>query len=277
MLMRLSQTRYNSRRMTKIMICRLACLITIFSLAPQLSWSCSCAGSPTVQEAKDRSTAVFTGTPIAIVFRNYEENVAGQIVYFQVDRSWKGDLRPAIRLGTGMGGADCGLPFKIGTRYLVYASGDGQNYAAHLCSRTGKTETATEDLKELGPGQKMSPLLNVDSFHSFVTKQLTHHPQDSGVLNLEAMQRWLADFEEMYKPSADRYPERIEDNNILRSDPFNGGALRNMYFAVRGASLDRRIDVATKNKLKSLQRTLVKHMVSLYPLAELYFAELQQR
>lgn len=52
---------------------------------------------------------------------------------------------------TGMGGGDCGFPFRRGKSYLVYAyrTGDG-SLDVRICGRTRDLTHAAADLRELG-------------------------------------------------------------------------------------------------------------------------------
>lgn len=45
------------------------------------------------------------------------------VVTFRVQRAYKGDLGPELKLATGLGGGDCGARFSPGLTYLVYAAG----------------------------------------------------------------------------------------------------------------------------------------------------------
>jgi len=45
----------------------------------------------------------------------------GMVVTFRVQRAYKGDLGPEIKIRTGLGGGDCGAVFASGLTYLVFA------------------------------------------------------------------------------------------------------------------------------------------------------------
>jgi hypothetical protein len=57
--------------------------------------------------------------------------------------------RPRLSRAAAPDTAACGYPFTIGTKYLVYASSDGNAYRASLCSRTARLADARNDLELL--------------------------------------------------------------------------------------------------------------------------------
>jgi len=48
---------------------------------------------------------------------------AHMLVTFRVQKAYKGDLGPKVRVITGVGGGDCGARFAPGLTYLVYGWG----------------------------------------------------------------------------------------------------------------------------------------------------------
>src|SRR5687768_1228955 len=118
------------------------------------SHACSCLPSAGILESRDQADAVFVGTPVVISFESrgkIDTHVSlGQKAYFHIDKTWKGTSDATARIYTGMGGGDCGKPFKIGTPYLVYGKKANDGWSAHLCSRTTESVKATEDLALLG-------------------------------------------------------------------------------------------------------------------------------
>lgn len=75
-------------------------------------------------------------------------------VTFDVEEAWKGiSQEPVIVSGYGTG-ADCGIGFSEGQRYLVYALGEpggGAPLSTTYCAGTRLLAKAERDLQELGP------------------------------------------------------------------------------------------------------------------------------
>ena len=79
------------------------------------------------------------------------------IVKFRVESSWKGKLLTELRLTTGLGNGDCGYPFEVGQKYLVYAYGSDVNrLGTNICQRTVDLIEAAADLKALGKAKAPS-------------------------------------------------------------------------------------------------------------------------
>ena len=104
-----------------------------------------------VKKARAQSQAVFVGEVLVVVRPSESYTV---IVKFRVESSWKGKLRTELSLTTGLGGGDCGYPFEVGQKYLVYAYGSNENgLATNICQRTANMIEAAADLKVLGKGK----------------------------------------------------------------------------------------------------------------------------
>lgn len=129
--------------------------------------ACSCAGPGLPHEQFASAAVVFEGEVLRIndrlnVFRKAwtyillmmdrepSEKHYGFEVQFEVSRMWRGPGMSKLRIFTGRGGGDCGYPFKVGERYLVYAYGNpDEGWYAHICSRTRVAANATEDFAYL--------------------------------------------------------------------------------------------------------------------------------
>ena len=129
-------------------------LVVCFSPALEV-FACTCIARRTPTEERDVSVFIFSGEVIRIdtviidlfQLRN---------VRFRVQRVWKGDDSTRVDVLTGLGAADCGVPFEVGEAYLVYALDfyleDPQAFYTNSCTRTNLLAWATEDLEELGEG-----------------------------------------------------------------------------------------------------------------------------
>ncbi len=114
------------------------------------AFPCSCASSGGPATAFHESDAVFSGTVVDITpSGNY-----GQIVTFDVDRTWKGSNEPTISISQE--GTTCDFSFSAGQSWLVYAYGKS-SLSTNVCTETKPLENAQQDLSVLGTGQIAPP------------------------------------------------------------------------------------------------------------------------
>src|SRR5262245_35906275 len=100
-------------------------VITALLLAPTEARCCTCViPGPPCQEYWKAST-FFSGHVTEITtFTSDEEPFKGykqKLVRFSVIQAFRGASGTSAETVTGNGGGDCGYPFKVGERYLVYA------------------------------------------------------------------------------------------------------------------------------------------------------------
>jgi hypothetical protein len=122
-------------------------VLTIAGESKALACSCAMSGPPC--QATWTADAVFSGTVLSMT---PIDNVSlgapfpSLLVKFNVEQGFVNAAAGPLEIVTGMGGGDCGYQFKVGVKYLVYAS----KYASHLgtgiCSRTRPLADAKEDL-----------------------------------------------------------------------------------------------------------------------------------
>ncbi len=117
--------------------------------------ACSCAGTRPPCEAFAAASSVFIGTvdqiSTILVERGegrQNEKYDQRLVRFTVQQGFKGVGTETVEVETGMGGGDCGYPFKMAEVYLVYAYRHPERHAlvTGICSRTRPLAGATEDL-----------------------------------------------------------------------------------------------------------------------------------
>jgi hypothetical protein len=142
---------------------RLAVFSCIMLIAAKQASACMCGrfgrGKNSWEIAKSgaaTASAIFEGTPERFELRwgvleakpedlisadspNEGHDVSPRmLVTFRVQRAYKGDLRPTVQIGTGLGGGDCGAQFAPGLTYLVYASGpSAHELGVSMCSPAG--------------------------------------------------------------------------------------------------------------------------------------------
>ena len=101
-------------------------------------------------EGLSSSYAVFSGE-VTDIGPNETTRFGGLEITFRVERVWKGDANPEIKVHTAGSSAACGYSFVKGTKYLVYAvHDDADPMRVSLCSRTARLDDAKEDLRFLG-------------------------------------------------------------------------------------------------------------------------------
>ncbi|MFX3634717.1 MAG: hypothetical protein ACE3L7_23025 [Candidatus Pristimantibacillus sp.] len=73
-------------------------------------------------------------------------------VSFEVNQVWKGHVTPKLTVYTSQDEASCGVEFKQGNEYLVYAYASEGKLKSGLCSGTTLLTNASNDLVILGGG-----------------------------------------------------------------------------------------------------------------------------
>lgn len=145
-------------KIIRLLILSVLTFTLLFNISAPVTYACSCAmpGSPTEEMAK--SGAVFSGKVIEIVDRNKNglthSSADPMEVVITVDEIWKGIDESQVVVVTERDSASCGFQFEVDKNYIVYASKDGDQLRASLCSRTALLSAAVDDLSELGEGEK---------------------------------------------------------------------------------------------------------------------------
>ncbi|MFD3448382.1 hypothetical protein ACFDTO_27690 [Microbacteriaceae bacterium 4G12] len=123
--------------------------------------ACSCM-QVTVEDAFAKSAAVFEGK--VIKKSKWEDGgQSGDAVLFEVQTNYKGADTSQVIVYTPW--SSCGIPFRQGNSYLVYASKDRDQLHTSACTRTTELTAATTDISTL--------------------KQITHAQQPKQKVNLE--------------------------------------------------------------------------------------------
>jgi hypothetical protein len=84
----------------------------------------------------------------------------------RVIESFRGPQRvgEVVSIRTGFGGGDCGYSFKIGVKYLIDASRNGEGFITGICSLTAPTqdsEVELRSLRRLAIGQPLPDLVGL--------------------------------------------------------------------------------------------------------------------
>lgn len=72
---------------------------------------------------------------------------------FEVSRVWKGDFGRAVTVITADNSGMCGVTFRKGDSYLVYATERDGKLHTNICTRPRVLAHAQEDLDTLGEGK----------------------------------------------------------------------------------------------------------------------------
>jgi len=132
---------------------------------------CSCIRPGPPCQNYGGATAVFVGTPITEKTAerkpgNKPEDIdcAPRTFSFSVEQAFLGVSTAEVEIGTGRGGGDCGYDFKLGSRYLVYASQSSQSnrLTTSICTRTAPFDNATEDLEFLRGLKSLNPGVTIN-------------------------------------------------------------------------------------------------------------------
>jgi hypothetical protein len=119
------------------------------------SWlsACVCAETGSLAEELQASAAVFVGRVLALTIDTV--TVEGMAIErtratLKVEQHWKGAQRPTVDVwtcGDQVVACTCGVDFRLGARYLVFAS--GKPLGTGSCSRTREADAAEELITQL--------------------------------------------------------------------------------------------------------------------------------
>lgn len=134
-----------------------AAMLLLFAVNTALACSCvppdrNKSVKQLVTEAKASSVAVFVGKVVDI--RYSDEKMGDQPVRmfakFEVAGQWKGSVPQIVEVSTANICCICGVSFKKGETYIVYAHGTAAELSANSCSRTSVITAKSPDEKYLG-------------------------------------------------------------------------------------------------------------------------------
>ncbi len=126
-----------------------ALFIAHFGLSSLLA--CSCIERGPACSTYWSGKAVFTGQVISI----QSDTEHGLLVDLQVIEPFRGVTSGQLVVKTGRGGGDCGYPFEVGKRYLVFA--DGEPLSTGICNDTTPIERAAQALEYIHGLAKAAP------------------------------------------------------------------------------------------------------------------------
>ncbi|WP_428909984.1 hypothetical protein [Niallia sp. Krafla_26] len=117
-----------------------------------------------MEEEFERSQVIFSGKVVEVKEKRSLKGYVTKSVLFEVTKTWKDASQSQIIITTGQGDGDCGIDFKEGEDYLVYANEStmygAESLVSNICSRTNELSASQEDLVILGEGNE--PVEKID-------------------------------------------------------------------------------------------------------------------
>lgn len=158
--------------------------------------ACSCMAQAAPCQAYWDSEAVFVGTVSGFESLNLSDGdfaIGRRLVRFAVSETLRGERAPEAEVVTGMGGGDCGYPFRKGATYVVYAHRSPTDGRLHtgICNRTRPLERAGNDLEyarglaTAPPGASIFGEVNKKNYESREGEWSSFKPVPSAELTLE--------------------------------------------------------------------------------------------
>lgn len=133
-------------------------LVLVFAGHSRPVSSCSCLEKKPIAFYFESAKAVFAGTPTLVRLdqapAGKQEPLAGRMISrtmieFHIEKWWKGGESSTAIVSTGMGGGDCGSDFRVGARYIVFASESGDGLYTSICSGNLYFNTASREIDKL--------------------------------------------------------------------------------------------------------------------------------
>src|SRR5262245_29717471 len=124
--------------------------------------ACSCRGLGPPCQAYWDSSVVFIGVPLNVSQIEVESDghkVSKRLFRFRVEEAFRGTEGTELEILTGAWGGDCGIDFRLRTKYLVYGykQSSARWVETSICTRTQPISDASEDLNYIRSIAKLSP------------------------------------------------------------------------------------------------------------------------
>lgn len=100
-------------------------------------FACNCLYQ-NIENEIELADLIFQGVPV-----NKKEIDSKMIYQFIIEKVWKGVKSDTIEIKTGLGGKDCGMIFKLGKAYVVFA----KNGETSHCRKNAQIDSTNIDLK----------------------------------------------------------------------------------------------------------------------------------
>ncbi len=138
-----------------------------------MSFCCTCIGKKSTKEAFRKNDVILVGQVISIRKKSIPYFLSGtqkrvttlyyHVIVFETTKILKGkNTQIEVEIFTGIGNGDCGFPFKLNQRYVVYADWKDQHFNGtekvpkflytDLCERT--TDNVKNEINEINRMRK---------------------------------------------------------------------------------------------------------------------------
>ncbi|MFF2482525.1 hypothetical protein [Paenibacillus sp. NPDC058071] len=131
-------------------------LLLAGAIAPKAVQACSCV-EPVLTEQMKSQDAVFVGEAVSSKTKGFTafSSTLDKVEYeFRVAEVWKGQVTSQLKVYSTAGSDSCGMEFKQGESYLVFAKSIGGKLETGLCGGTKLLSGAGAELSQLGQGSK---------------------------------------------------------------------------------------------------------------------------
>ena len=129
--------------------------LLLCALIPHRTSACDCGDPGPPCKAFGNTPVVFAGRVVKIATISLKapsgDPYEDRLIFFEVERSYRGSVGKTAEVVTGSGGTDCGYDFRRGEHYLVYAYPHPQSgkFYTGICQRTRPISEAGDDLDYL--------------------------------------------------------------------------------------------------------------------------------
>jgi hypothetical protein len=106
----------------------IAFVLVLILLAGENALACKCSNPPSVGQSFEQSAAIFYGTVESV-----ESSDKEMLAVFSVEKSWKGADKDRVTVRTDT--TSCGIDFKKGESYYLFAERDGDIFYTVPCRR----------------------------------------------------------------------------------------------------------------------------------------------
>ena len=131
------------RPSSKVLFLLAVAMGLVLGAAVERASACTCVGRYPACRAFGDSAAVFLGEVVAIADVSRTMDVGGRSlsyrqkrVHFRVSEAFRGTTETELDVLTGVGDGDCGYPFVVGRRYVVFASDGSGAFSTGICQPT---------------------------------------------------------------------------------------------------------------------------------------------
>lgn len=122
--------------------------------------ACDCMIPENANEAKDKAVAVFSGEVLQIK-KERTNGESYQVALISVSEIWKGIEETQVLVYTDWA-SSCQFDFEVGEKYLLYPYENDGKLKVIDCGRSAEIRNASQDLLELGKGEKPNNTVQLD-------------------------------------------------------------------------------------------------------------------